>query len=122
MEPVPPELPLKATGADMDPETESPVLPEFVALDCDTAFPELPLAADGFTTTVVFPPAPPLAEPIATLEPPMAVPGPLLTAEPPGPAVTAVTVPADPPLPPTARMPTLLMALPVLPDRALASE
>jgi len=75
------------------------------------------------TVTVVAPPAPPLAEPVATLEPPWAVDAPVtrprLAAAPPGPARTRV-MPASPPSPPRAKTPVPLTALPVVPDVAFA--
>jgi hypothetical protein len=73
---------------------------------------------------VVVPPAPPLAEPVATLEPPTADDPPMvnrlmLTAGAPGPARTRV-MPASPPRPPRAKTPVPLIALPDAPDLAFA--
>ena len=123
-EPVAPELPDCDAGLLPAPEDADPVLPEFVALDCADTAPELPEPLTGLTVTVVVPPAPPLAEPLATLEPPTADDAPtvnrlMLTASPPGPARRRV-MPASPPSPPRAKMPVPLTALPDVPDTALA--
>ena len=122
--PVLPESPESACGLLALPEDAEPVAPVLVALDWDLTWPESPDRASGLTVTVVVPPAPPLAEPVATLEPPTAVEAPMvntemLTAGPPGPARTRV-IPASPPSPPRAKMPVLLTALPDVPDVAFA--
>ncbi len=122
--PVPPEWPETATGLLTAPDAADPVAPVLVALDWAETAPELPDMASGLTVTVVVPPAPPLAEPVATLEPPTAVDAPrvnreMLTAGPPGPARTRV-MPASPPSPPRAKMPVPLTALPDVPDVAFA--
>src|SRR5688500_15392991 len=122
--PVPPELPETAVGLLTEPDVADPVAPGLVALDWDETAPELPDRASGATVTVVVPPAPPLAELVATLEPPTADDAPMvnskmLTAGPPGPARTRV-MPASPPSPPRAKMPVPLTALPDVPDTALA--
>jgi hypothetical protein len=122
--PVAPELPDCEPGLLVAPEVEDPVFPEFVALDWADAAPELPVRASGLTVTVVVPPAPPLEELVATLEPPTAVDAPIvnnemLTAGAPGPARTRV-MPASPPSPPRAKTPVPLTALPDVPDAALA--
>jgi hypothetical protein len=122
--PVVPEFPDTDCGLLPAPEVEEPVLPELVALDCADTAPELPDSESGLTVTVVVPPAPPLAEPVATLEPPTADDAPMvnrlmLTAGAPGPARTRV-MPASPPSPPRAKTPVPLTALPVVPDAALA--
>ena len=98
------------------------MLPEFVALDCAVVAPDPPEVATGLATIVTFPPAPPLESLMATLSPPMAMPGPSrLTAGPPGPA-TARASPPSPPSPPTAKIATRLDTRPVLPDCAFALD
>jgi len=121
--PVLPELPEMAIGLLTAQEYAGPVRPVFVALDCADAFPEFPDVAVGVTLTFTAPPAPPLADPTATLEPPMAVDEPMvpnerLRAGPAGPE----TAPARPPLPPAPPMATTTVsftAAPVLPEAAL---
>ncbi len=49
---------------------EAPVLPVLVALDWVEASPVKPEKAVGVTVRVAAPPAPPLAWPVATAEPP----------------------------------------------------
>jgi hypothetical protein len=121
--PVLPEFPETATGLLMAVDEAGPVLPVFVALDCAFVFPVLPDVAMGVTLTFTPPPAPPLAEPTATLEPPMAadepmVPNERLRAGPAAPE-TPTARPPLPPSPPTATTPVLFTAAPVLPDAAL---
>ena len=53
----------------------------FVALDCAVELPELPDVAIGLDVMFTPPPAPPLAEPTATLWPPMAVDEPMVPNE-----------------------------------------
>jgi hypothetical protein len=123
VEPVFPELPENASGLLTAVEKAGPVRPVFVALDCADAFPELPVVAMGVDVTFTPPPAPPLAVPTATLEPPMAVDEPMvpnerLRAGPAGPE-TATARPPMPPRPPIATTPVPLTAAPELPDAAL---
>src|SRR5438270_4087080 len=124
--PVAPELPDRAFGLLTAPELDAPVLPELVALDWAETAPELPVREPGVTVTVVVPPAPPLEDVVATLEPATADDAPrvnklMLTAGAPGPARTRV-MPASPPSPPRAKMPVPLTALPEMPDAAFAAE
>jgi len=95
----------------------------FVALDCADAFPEFPEVAMGAALTVTPPPAPPLAEPTATLCPPMAADEPMVPNERlrAGPAAseTAAAMPPLPPRPPMATTSVPFTAAPVLPDAAL---
>ncbi|HEX2118782.1 MAG TPA: hypothetical protein VHF91_06335 [Acidimicrobiales bacterium] len=65
--PVFPESPEKASGLLTAVENAAPVLPVFVALDCAVALPEFPVVAMGLALTFTPPPAPPFAEPVATL-------------------------------------------------------
>ena len=123
VDPVWPEFPETAIGLLTAPEMAGPVRPVFVALDCADAFPVLPEVAMGATLTFTPPPAPPLAEPTATLEPPMAadepmVPNERLRAGPAAPE-TPTAMPPLPPRPPMARTPVSFTAAPVLPDAAL---
>jgi hypothetical protein len=124
VDPVVPEFPETATGLLTAEEEALPVRPEFVALDCAVEFPVLPDVAMGVALTFTPPPAPPLAEPTATLEPPMAadepiVPNEKLRAGPPAPATAADRSPPLPPCPPTATTVVPLAAVPVLPDAEL---
>lgn len=121
--PVDPELPEVALGRLSAWERASPVVPEFVALDCAVALPEAPVDETGVVCTSDAPPLPPSALLTATLEPPTAVTGPalrmaMLTAGPPG-AANAPARPAGPPLPPVATTRTPLPAPPVEPELAI---
>jgi hypothetical protein len=123
--PVAPENPDCDWGLLTAPEVEDPVFPLLVALDWAETAPELPVRESGLTVTVVVPPAPPLEELVATLEPPTALDAPIvntemLTAGAPGPARTRV-MPASPPSPPRAKTPVPLTALPDVPDAAFAA-
>jgi len=123
VDPVVPEVPEAACGLLTAVDTALPVLPEFGALDCALTLPVLPVVATGLEVTLTPPPAPPLAEPTATLEPPMAevepmVPNEKLRAGPAAPESTMET-PPRPPLPPMATTPVRLNAVPVEPDAAL---
>jgi hypothetical protein len=123
--PVVPEKPDCDWGLLTAPEVEDPVFPLLVALDWAETAPELPVRESGLTATVVVPPAPPLEELVATLEPPTALDAPIVNTEmltpgAPGPARTRV-MPASPPRPPRAKMPVPLTALPDVPDAALAA-
>ncbi len=120
VEPVEPELPEVATGFETAADEAFPVLPVLVALDWEVDAPELPVVADGLTTTFEPPPLPPLALPTATLEPPVADDEPegaatTFTAAPP-PDETGTATPPFPPLPPAETAVTVLVALPVEPD------
>ncbi len=121
--PVVPELPETAQGLLVALEMAGPVRPVLVALDCATAFPVLPVVAMGVALTFTPPPAPPFAEPTATLWPPMAVELPMVPNERlrAGPAApeTPTARPPLPPTPPMATTPVLFTAAPVLPDAAL---
>jgi len=121
--PVVPEFPETATGLLTAEETAAPVFPVFVALDCADVFPELPEVAMGLAVTPTPPPAPPLAEPTATLWPPMAVdeprvPNERLRAGPPWPE-TPTAMPPVPPGPPRATTSEAFTAAPVPPDAEL---
>ena len=99
------------------------MLPEFVALDCADELPVLPVVAVGVAVMLTPPPAPPLAAPTATLEPPMAVDEPIvpnekLRAGPPAPETEAESPPL-PPMPPRATTLVPLAAVPVEPDAEL---
>ncbi|HEX3622366.1 MAG TPA: hypothetical protein VHT97_08635 [Acidimicrobiales bacterium] len=123
VDPVAPDVPETAIGLLTAPEVAAPVVPEFVALDCADEFPVLPDVAKGVAVTLTPPPAPPLAEPTATLEPPTAVdepsvPNEKLRAGPPAPE-TATESPPLPPMPPIAATLVTLAAVPVLPDAEL---
>src|SRR5579885_2886540 len=124
--PVAPETPDSARGLETAPDVEDPVFPLLVELDWAETAPEPPVRESGLTVTVVVPPAPPLEELVATLEPPTALDAPtvnteMLTPGAPGPARTRV-IPASPPRPPRAKMPVPLTALPDVPDAAFAAE
>lgn len=124
--PVGPELPETATGLLEADDDAGPVAPVLVALDCDETGPEFPDVATGLTVSVVPPPAPPLAELTATLEPPVAdelprVPADTLVAEPPVPDAAA-DKPPPPPLPPPAMRVVWLTAAPVAPEPEVAPE
>jgi hypothetical protein len=126
VDPVGPELPETATGLLWAVDAAGPVLPVLVALDCDEAEPEFPDLAVGATLTVAAPPAPPLDEFVATLEPPVAVEFPMvpadtLVAEPPVPAAAA-DKPPPPPLPPPASTVVWFTAAPVAPEPEFAPE
>jgi hypothetical protein len=121
--PVVPELPETAHGLLAAVEMAGPVWPVFVALDCADELPLLPDVAMGVDVTFTPPPAPPFAEPTATLLPPMAadepmVPNERLRAGPAAPE-TPTARPPLPPRPPMATTPVLFTAAPVLPDAAL---
>jgi hypothetical protein len=121
--PVVPEFPENATGLLTAVEMAAPVLPVFVALDCADVLPEFPVVAIGLDVTFTPPPAPPLAEPTATLEPPMAadeprVPNERLRAGPPAPE-TPTARPPFPPRPPRATTSVAFTAAPEDPDAAL---
>ena len=59
--PESPESPETACGLDVAVELAAPVLPVFVAEDCDHAVPELPERATGSSVRLALPPLPPLA-------------------------------------------------------------
>src|SRR5207237_636856 len=68
--PVPPELPLMATGLLMAVEVAGPVLPVLVAVEDEMTSPELPDCAVGVTTSLEPPPDPPLTlTPLVELPP-----------------------------------------------------
>jgi hypothetical protein len=124
--PVEPELPETATGLLTADEDAGPVFPVLVALDCDFEAPELPDVATGVTLTVEPPPEPPLAELVATLEPPVAVLVPIVptdtfAAGPPAPDAAA-DKPPPPPLPPAATIVVWLTAAPVAPEPDVEPE
>jgi len=115
VEPVGPERPDRASGKDTEYETALPVRPELVALDWALVSPESPVSAAGLAVTDAEPPGPPLAEPVATLEPPTTMDDLTTSTVPPGPAVTTSN-PPSPPTPANASVPTRLMASPVKPE------
>ena len=126
VEPVEPEFPETATGLLTADDDAGPVFPVLVALDCDDAEPEFPDVATGLTLTVEPPPEPPLAELLATLEPPAAVLVPMvptdtLAAEPPAPDAAGASPPL-PPLPPAATIVVWFTAAPVEPEPDVEPE
>ena len=111
-EPLVPGVPVwpdSALGLETASDSASPVSPVLVALDCALESPVLPDVALGAADTVALPPAPPLAELMATE--PGATTMPVPTLE-----------PAVPPVPPTATMPVMLTAAPLEPEEAVADE
>jgi len=130
VDPVLPEFPETAIGLLTAADRALPVRPVFVALDCALVLPVVPDVAMGLAVMLTPPPVPPLDEPTATLEPPMAeaepmVPNERLRAGPAAPETAAVRPPL-PPLPPMAKMPVSFTAAPEEPDAevllALAPE
>ena len=123
--PVAPEEPDAAVGLEPAEDDAGPVSPVLVADDWALTSPELPERAVGTTVTSTLPPRPPLASALAMDSPPIV----RVLEEPPIPAVTFETrppwpeeawaVPPWPPLPPTARTLTTLVAAPVLRDTAV---
>ncbi len=103
--------------------------PELLALDWAEAEPVSPLMAVGVTVTVLAPPLPPAADPVATLLPATAltasgVDGPettLLVTEPPA-AETVVAEPAAPPAPPVEETMVRLVAAPLSAVTAVETE
>ena len=121
-----PEVPEVELGLEKAEEMAAPVLPVLVALDWLATRPESPETAAGFTLRVAAPPAPPLAAPVATPEPPVAVAPTVgamttLTAAPPLPEAASVP-PPEPPSPPLTAALVVLAARPVSPETAVASD
>jgi len=113
--PVEPVEPPTATGLEIATEVALPVSPVLVDDDWAVEAPELPEVAVGAAVRLAEPPAPPMAEPVATEVPPL----PRLLALPP---TSDRAVPPSPPLPPVTAALMVLLALPVSPDRASACD